>query len=168
MAEEKKKVKEQTSEVVEATRVDNMMTDTAITKAIEEIEQEKDARKKREAKRAICVATYVNRKTVLQLQRRRREDDITKEKLNKTKELLERLLGVETEIKDGKLCPTKKKIEKAQCLTPVEFEEETRKMNEDFDKKIRESTQLYDKQHKELRDSYEGDYRYYIRDYWDN
>lgn len=165
--EEKQATQPQENATAEGVRVDNMMTDTAITSAMEEIEKEKDEKKKRQAKRALCIATYVNRKTVLQLQQRRREDDITKEKLDATKVLLERLIGFETEIKDGKLVPTKKKVDAKLRLTPVEFEEETRKLNSDIAKKVDESNKLYRKNIEELRESYEGDWRYCIRDYWD-
>lgn len=166
MKEEKKNA-QQTDNVAEGLRNDNMMSDTAITNALSDIEKEKDDSKKRQAKRAICVATYVNRKTVLQLQQRRREDDITKEKLDKSKKLLERLIGFETEIKDGSLVPTKKKIDAKERLTPVEFEEETRKMSKEIAEKMKESNATYDKQHKELRNSYEGEYRYWINDFYD-
>ena len=174
MAKEKKEQKEAaqqtqtaTESVAEGTRQGNMMTDTAIENALAEIEKEKDDKKKREAKRALCIATYCNRKTLLQLQQRRREDDITKEKLNGTKELMERLLGFKTEIKDGALVPTKEKIDPKERLTPTEFESETSKLNTEIRKKIDESNTIYRKAENELRNSYEGDYRYWIRDYWD-
>ena len=105
---EEKKTQEVQSGVEGAIRTGNQVTDKAITDALAEIEKEKDDKKKRIAKKQLCIATYVNRKTLLQLQQRRREDDITKEKLNATKVLLERLLGVECEIKDGECVPTKK------------------------------------------------------------
>jgi hypothetical protein len=163
---EEKKGQEAQSGVEGAIRTGNQVTDKAITDALAEIEKEKDDKKKRIAKKQLCVATYVNRKTLLQLQQRRREDEITKEKLNATKSLLERLLGVECEIKDGECIPTKKKIDAKLVLTPTEHESETRKMEEEFSKKVQESDKQYDQAMKELRNSYEGEYRHYVEGYW--
>ena len=163
---EEKKTQEVQSGVEGAIRTGNQVTDKAITDALAEIEKEKDDKKKRIAKKQLCIATYVNRKTLLQLQQRRREDDITKEKLNATKVLLERLLGVECEIKDGECVPTKKKIDAKQVLTPTEHEVETKKMEGEFSKKVSESNKQYDQAMKELRNSYEGDYRHYVECYW--
>lgn len=143
----------------------NMLTDKAIKAALEEIEKEKDEKKKDQAKKALCVATYVNRKIRLQLQQRRREDDITKEKLDASKKLTERLIGFECEIKDGVLVPTDKKVDDKDRLTPNQLEDETRKLNEEFDNKFRESTKTYDEAVRELRDSFEGRYRYYLNEW---
>lgn len=169
--EEEKKVVETTTEQSEGTTVDairtgNQVTDKAIEDAVAEINKEKDDRKKRQAKKQLCIATYVNRKTLLQLQQRRREDDITKEKLTASKSLLERLLGVECEVKDGDCIPTKKKIDAKLRLTPTQHEEETKKMEEEFSKKISESDKKYNDAMKELRNSYEGEYRHYVEGYW--
>jgi len=169
MAKETKEVK--TPEVKDgvegAIRTGNQVTDKAITDALAEIEKEKDDKKKSIAKRQLCIATYVNRKTLLQLQQRRREDDITKEKLNASKSLLERLLGVECEIKDGECIPNpKKKIDAKLVLTPTEHETETKKMEEEFRKKVAESDKQFNDAIKELRNSYEGEYRHYVEGYW--
>ena len=168
MAKEKeeKKAQEATQGVEGAIRTGNQVTDTAIENALAEINKEKDDKKKRAAKKQICIATYVNRKTLLQLQQRRREDDITKEKLDATKKLVERVLGVECEIKDGELIPTKKKIDAKLVLTPTEHEAETKKMEEEFKKKVSESDKQYEDAMRELRNSYEGEYRHYVECYW--
>ena len=102
----------------------------------------------------------------MQLQQRRREDDITKEKLNASKELLERLLGVECEIKDGECIPTNKKIDAKLVLTPTEHEAETKKMEEEARKKVQESDKTFENAMRELRNSYEGEYRHYVECYW--
>lgn len=164
--EEKKGQETQQSSVESSIKTGNQITDKAIAAALEEINKEKDDRKKREAKKQLCVATYVNRKTLLQLQQRRREDDITKEKLSTSKSLLERLLGVECEIKDGECIPTKKKIDAKLLLTPTEHETETKKMEEEFRKKVMESNKQFDDAMRELRNSYEGEYRHYVESYW--
>ena len=164
--EEKKGQETQQSGVESSIKTGNQITDKAIEDALAEINKEKDDRKKREAKKQLCVATYVNRKTLLQLQQRRREDDITKEKLSTSKSLLERLLGVECEIKDGECIPTKKKIDAKLLLTPTEHETETKKMEEEFRKKVIESNKQFDDAMRELRNSYEGEYRHYVESYW--
>lgn len=164
--EEEKKVATNEENIVDAIRTGNQITDTAIEAALTEISKEKDDAKKREAKKQLCIATYVNRKIRLQLQQRRREDRITKEKLETSKQLLERLLGVECEIKDGECIPTKKKIDAANRLTPTQHEVELKKMEEETAKKIRESNKQFDDDLRELRNSYEGGYRYYVDSYW--
>ena len=151
----------------DAVRTGNEITDKAIQDAMAEIDKEKDDKKKRMAKKQLCIGTYVNRKTVYQLQQRRREDDITKEKLNASKVLLERLLGYECDIKDGECIPNlKKPIDKKNRLTPTEHEAETKKMEEEFKKKISESDKKYESDMRELRNSYEGEYRHYVECYW--
>lgn len=151
----------------DAVRTGNEITDKAIQDALAEIDKEKDDKKKRIAKKQLCIATYVNRKTVYQLQQRRREDDITKEKLNASKVLLERLLGFECDIKEGECVPNPKKpIDKKNRLTPTEHEDETKKMEEEFRKKISESDKKYESDMRELRNSYEGEYRHYVECYW--
>lgn len=164
--EEKKGQETQQSSVESSIKTGNQITDKAIAAALAEINEEKDDRKKKEAKKQLCIATYVNRKTLLQLQQRRREDDITKEKLSTSKSLLERLLGVECEIKDGECIPTKKKIDAKLLLTPTEHEIETKKMEEEFRKKVMESNKQFDDAMRELRNSYEGEYRCYVESYW--
>ena len=164
--EEKKGQETQQQGVESSIKTGNQITDKAIEDALVEINKEKDDKKKRQAKKQLCVATYVNRKTLLQLQQRRREDDITKEKLSASKALLERLLGVECEIKDGECIPTKKKIDAKQVLTPTEHEAETKKMEEEFRKKVQDSDKQFDDAMRELRNSYEGEYRHYVECYW--
>lgn len=168
MAEKKdeKKAAEAQESTTGSIRTGNQITDKAIEDALAEINKEKDDKKKREAKRQLCIATYVNRKTLLQLQQRRREDKLTKEKLEASKSLLERLLGVECEIKDGECIPTKKKIDAKLRLTPTEHESETKKMEEEFSKKRAESDKEFDAGMRELRNSYEGEYRHYVECYW--
>lgn len=143
----------------------NLIGNKAVDDALAEIAKEKDDRKKTEAKRALCIGTYYNQKTRLQLQQRRREDDITKEKLEGSKTLLERLIGFKTEIKDGSLVPTKDKIDEKDRLTPVQFEKETRNLNEEIDKKFRESNKTYEEAVRELKDSYEGQWRYCLNEW---
>lgn len=167
MAKEKEK-KEATTPAVanqeESVRDANLMTNNAVKAAFEEIEKEKDEKKKRDAKEAICILVYNNRVDRAELRKSRREEDIKKEKLTRSKELLERVLGVETEIqKDGSLLPTDKKIDETKKISPTEYKREKDAMKEDLRKKLRESNEIFDKEIAEIRSSYEGQWRYY----WD-
>lgn len=169
MAEKKEKKVAAQTETVEAEEndfsVNNMLGDKAIVDAMAEIEKEEDDKKKREAKESLMVATYHNVKTLIELRQRRREDKITKEKLEATKSLLERLIGKELEIKDGgKLVPTKNVIPADQRITPVQYKEEKRKLAEEIRKKMREASEKFDHEFAELKSSYAGQWRYY----WDD
>lgn len=160
-AAEKKEEKGVVAEIIS----DKLIDDKAVKAALEEINKEKDDRKKKAAKKALCIATYFNRKTRLQLLQRRSEDVITKEKLDASKKLLERLIGFETEIKDGILVPTDKKVPAEERLTSTQLEEEAKKLNDEMDKKFREADKEYTNAVRELRDSYEGEYRYYLNEW---
>lgn len=166
MAKEKEK-KEAAAPVVkneESVRDANLMTCDAVKAAFEEIEKEKDEKKKREAKEAINILVYNNRIDRAELRKSRREEEIKKEKLTRSKELLERVLGVETEIqKDGSLLPTDKKIDEDKKISPTEYKREKDAMKEDLRKKLRDSNEQFDKEVAEIRNSYEGAWRYY----WD-
>ena len=160
MAEKKNEVKTQEKDDF---KVGNLVNEPDLVEAaMADLKKDKDEKKKREIKDAIGMATFVNSKTRAELRARRREDDITKEKLDGTKKLLERLIGVETEIKDGCLVPTKTKC-KEPALTPTEYKDEKRKLEEEIRKKIQESNSELDKDLREIRNSYEGRYQYW----WD-
>lgn len=142
-----------------AVRDGNMITDVLALDAFKEIEKEKDEKKKRDAKQAICAATYMNMKTRAQLRARRREDDITKEKLTATKDLLERTIGVRCEITEGgRLKPTKEVVPEDQRLTLSEYREERDKLNQNIVKKMRESDEVLNKDVREIRESLESEY----------
>ena len=139
----------------------NLVNEPSLVEAaMADLKKDKDEKKKREIRDAIGMATYNNSKTRAELRARRREDDITKEKLEGTKKLLERLIGFETEIKDGCLAPTKNKC-KEPALTPNEYKEEKRKLEEDIEKKISESNKQLRKDLDEIKSSYEGRYQYW-------
>lgn len=160
MAEKKNEVKTQEKDDFKA---GNLVNEPSLVEAaMADLKKDKDEKKKREIKDAIGMATFVNSKTRAELRARRREDDITKEKLDGTKKLLERLIGFETEIKDGCLVPTKNKC-KESALTPTEYKDEKKKLEEDIRKKIQESDKELDKDLREIRNSYEGRYQYW----WD-
>ena len=133
-----------------------------VESAMTNIEKGKNEKKVREIEEAIGLATYTNSKTRAELRARRREDDITKEELDGTKKLLERLIGFECEIKNGVLVPTKNKC-KEPALTPVQYKDEKKKLKEEIRKKISESNKELDNDLREIRNSYEGRYAYW----WD-
>lgn len=140
-------------------KVNNLVNEPSLVEAaMADMQKEKDEKKKREIKEAIAKATYRNSKARAELLARRREDDITKEKLDGTKKLLERLIGFETEIKDGCLVPTKNKC-KEPAITPTEYDEEKDKLDAAINKKIAESNDKLKKDLTEIRSSYEGRYR---------
>jgi hypothetical protein len=141
----------------------NLVNEPALVEAaMANIKKSKDEKKTQEIETAIGMATFDNLKTRAELRARRREDDITKEKLDGTKVLLERLIGVECEIKDGCLVPTKNKC-KEPALTPVEYKDAKKELQKETDKKISESNKQLDKDMREIRNSYEGRYQYW----WD-
>ena len=141
----------------------NLVNEPALVEAaMANIKKSKDEKKTQEIETAIGMATFDNLKTRAELRARRREDDITKEKLDGTKVLLERLIGFECEIKDGCLVPTKNKC-KEPALSPVEYKDAKRDLQKDIDKKISESDKQLDKDKREIRNSYEGRYQYW----WD-
>ena len=141
----------------------NLVNEPALVEAaMANIKKNKDEKKTREIEDAIGMATFNNLKTRAELRARRREDDITKEKLDGTKVLLERLIGVECEIKDGCLVPTKNKC-KEPALSPVEYKDAKKELQKEIDKKISESNKQLDKDMREIRNSYEGRYQYW----WD-
>jgi len=141
----------------------NLVNEPALVEAaMANIKKNKDEKKTREIEEAIGMATFDNLKTRAELRARRREDIITKEKLDGTKVLLERLIGFECEIKDGCLVPTKNKC-KEPALSPVEYKDAKKELQKEIDKKISESNKELDKDMREVRSSYEGRYQYW----WD-
>lgn len=143
----------------------NVIKENVAMEAFKKIEEERDKKQQAEMVELICVSTYNNIKTRSELRARRREDDITKEKLDATKKLFERVCGFECQIdKSGKLIPDEKKpIPADQRLTLNEYKEEKNKLEEDFRKKSSESDAVLNKDLQELRNSYEGRFRYW----WD-
>lgn len=104
----------------------NKMEEDIVKAAEEQIKKEKDDKKKQEMKLAILEATYINNRELLELRKRRKEANATKEALAATKENLDALKG-------GK-------------LTPREYE----KALSEVAKKKAEEFQKIDKNHQEL------------------
>lgn len=157
---EKKKEESKTQEVNDfKTYIDEA---ALVDAALEDDKKAKDEDTKRKIRDVLGCATYDNVKTRAELRARRREEEITKERLNGTKLLVERLIGRKCEIKDGRLVPTKEKCTEPR-ISHIEYKDEKRKLKDEISKKISESNKQLDKDLRELRDSYEGRYAYW----WD-
>jgi hypothetical protein len=150
MAEKAKKEKTSTVElneenVKDQVKAGNLLKDTNVQTALENIKKKEDERQVREATNMIMCAKYVNTKELLQLRARRREEKATKEALTKSKELLDKALAGE--------------------ITPTEYKTEKDKLSEEKRKAIQESNKELDSDMRELRNSYTGEYRYMAE--WD-
>lgn len=148
MAKETKKAASNEVAVTEENVLDqikngNLMKETNVKAAIDEIEKRKDEKQKNEAINMICAAKYSNSKALLELRARRREEKNTKEYLTKTKELLDNVLA-------GK-------------ITPTEHKKQRDDLREEFRKKNRESDNQLTEEMQELRNSFEGRWQYW----WD-
>ena len=143
MAKETKKVEVAKTVVDENNVLDtikngNKKPDGLAEEVKTEIAEEEKKKKKSILKEKILKAGYWNKKELLQLRQRRREEKATKEALTRSKEQLDNLAS-------GK-------------ITPVEYEEELKKSQQEKEKAIRESNEAYRKELRELQNSLEGDY----------
>lgn len=146
MAKDKDKEKKaQTSQVTEDSVMDEIRKGNLIDEEVIKIGDEKDAedekeRKVREYRKAKNQAKYTNRKALLELRERRRQEKATKEWLDKTKSAFDRLCGGE--------------------ITPLEYKEERRKMAEEKEKAFRDSDTQFTKEVSELRNAFPGYWSY--------
>lgn len=129
--------------VMEQIKNGNLLKESNVKAALEEIEKQKDEKQKKEAMDMICVAKYSNSKALLELRARRREEKNNKEFLTETKTLLDEALG-------GK-------------ITPVDYRKKRDDLREEFRKKNRESDKQLSEEMQELRESFEGRWQYW----WD-
>jgi hypothetical protein len=147
------------------------------TKAVkEQIEKENDERKQAELKRIMLKAGYRRLYALLQLRARRREDDITLEKLKRAEILEDSVAGFELSEekikrhggKDGKLTIGEETFELKKdqevwvpaTITPSEYADKERELNADIRKKMSESDTQLSKEIAELRKKYPGYYSY--------
>ena len=144
---EKKDVKKPTElneeNVIDSIKKGNILQEEHVKAAMAEIQKGKDEKKKNEAIELICRADYRNKKELLHLRARRREERITKEILTKTATLKDEVLA-------GK-------------HTLLEFEALVSKLTDEKNKRFDESDEVYQKELRELKNSYEAQYAYY----WD-
>lgn len=117
--------------VMDEIRNGNLMSDLINEKAEKEIKDEEEARKVRVLKEAKMKSRYLNRKALLNLRARRREEKATKAYLEKTQELMNDLSG-------GK-------------ITPTEYDTKISEAFGESRKAIRESNDQLNKEKEELR-----------------
>lgn len=130
--------------VVEKLMKGNLVTDIA-DKAAEEIRQDEEKRKISQVKEIVKCADYFRIKELLNVRKDRAKAKITLDILKKRTELLARLLGKQ---EDGTAVPNDQKI------TPNEFRELSKKIDEDQRKQMNDLNNEYEKHDHELRDKY--------------
>lgn len=157
--EETKKVNVTTVDednVMEQIRKGNLMPTTLHKKVKAEMEEEEEKKKIRLLKNAIGKATLEQRRTLLQLRARRREDKITKEKLTRASELLDKLTGICSKPGDN----FNKPLDEKELITPTQYKTELEKLDKDISDKISESNKTLNVELNELYNSEVGCYRY--------
>lgn len=136
--------------VVEKLVKGNLVTDIA-DKAAEEIRQDEEKRKISQVKEIVKCADFLRIKELLNVRKDRAKAKITLDILKKRTELMARLLGKD---ENGTAVPDDQKI------TPNEFRELSKKIDEDQRKQMTELNQEYDKHDRELRDKYPNSWCY--------
>lgn len=157
--EETKKVNVTTVDednVMEQIRKGNLMPTTLHEKVKAEMEEEEEKKKIQLLKNAIGKATLEQRRTLLQLRARRREDKITKEKLTRASELLDKLTGICSKPGDN----FNKPLDEKELITPTQYKTELEKLDKDISEKISESNRTLNAELNELYNSEVGRYRY--------
>lgn len=157
--EETKKVNVTTVDednVMEQIRKGNLMPTTLHEKVKAEMEEEEEKKKIQLLKNAIGKATLEQRRTLLQLRARRREDKITKEKLTRASELLDKLTGICSKPGDN----FNKPLDEKELITPTQYKTELEKLDKDISEKISESNRTLNTELNELYNSEVGRYRY--------
>lgn len=142
--------------VMETIRKGNLMPSTLHEKVQKELADEKEEKQKHLLKNAICKATYEQRHALLTLRARRREDDITKEKLVRASELLDKLTGICSKPGDD----LGKQLDEKELITPIQYKDELQKLETEINKKIADSNKQLNDEIRELNSSEIGCYRY--------
>lgn len=142
--------------VMETIRKGNLMPSTLHEKVQKELADEKEEKQKHLLKNAICKATYEQRHALLTLRARRREDDITKEKLVRSSELLDKLTGICSKPGDD----LGKQLDEKELITPIQYKDELQKLETEINKKIADSNKQLNDEIRELNSSEIGCYRY--------
>ena len=165
-----------TDNVMEQVRKGNLVDAALTKKVLDDIAKEQDENKARELKRIVLKAAYHRILALIQLRSRRREGEITKEKLQRAEILEDQVAGfmlTEDKIKkhggkDNKLTVGGDTYELKEgeevwvpaTITAVEYYEKERELNADIRKKMSESDTELDKNTRELRKQYPGYYSY--------
>lgn len=130
--------------VLDSIKSGNKMPDGLSKEVMDEIAKEEKEKKASVLKSAILKASYWNKKELLQLRSRRREEKVTKEALTRSKEALDKLCGGE--------------------ITPIEYETLLKESKKKKVEAINDSNATYRSELRELQASLEGNY---VWD-WDN
>lgn len=126
--------------VLDSIKNGNKMPEGLAKEVMQKIADEEKEKKSSELKSAILKAGYWNKKELLQLRSRRREEKITKDALTRSKEVLDKLCGGE--------------------ITPTEYEKLLKESNIDKNKAVQESNKTYREELRELQNSLNGSYVY--------
>lgn len=115
----------ESKDIVDQIKDENKFEDQNVKAAKEQIEKEKNEKKRNELMNIMQMADYVNKRELLELRKRRKEEAATKEALTESKQLLDEIMA-------GKLTPTeyKKKLKEVDKKKGDAFDQIERENNE--------------------------------------
>lgn len=124
--------------VLDSIKNGNKMPEGLAKEVMDNIAKEERDKKSSELKQTILKASYWNKKELLQLRSRRREEKITKEALSRSKEALDKLCGGE--------------------ITPTEYNKLLDESNQAKRKAVADSNNIFKEELAELKNSLAGNY----------
>ena len=124
--------------VLDSIKNGNKMPEGLTKEVMDNIAKEERDKKSSELKQTILKASYWNKKELLQLRSRRREEKITKEALSRSKEALDKLCGGE--------------------ITPTEYNKLLDESNATKRKAVADSNSVLKEELAELKNSLAGNY----------
>ena len=124
--------------VLDSIKNGNKMPEGLAKEVMDNIAKEERDKKSSELKQTILKASYWNKKELLQLRSRRREEKITKEALSRSKEALDKLCGGE--------------------ITPTEYNKLLDESNATKRKAVADSNSVLKEELTELKNSLAGNY----------
>lgn len=124
--------------VLDSIKNGNKMPEGLAKEVMDNIAKEERDKKSSELKQTILKASYWNKKELLQLRSRRREGNITKEALFRSKEALDKLCGGE--------------------ITPTEYNKLLDESNQVKRKAVADSNNVFKEELAELKNSLAGNY----------
>lgn len=124
--------------VLDSIKNGNKMPEGLAKEVMDNIAKEERDKKSSELKQTILKASYWNKKELLQLRSRRREEKITKEALSRSKEALDKLCGGE--------------------ITPTEYDKLLDESNQAKRKAVADSNNVFKEELAELKNSLAGNY----------
>lgn len=127
----------ESKDIVDQIKDENKFEDQNVKAAKEQLQKEKDEKKRNELMLIMQMADYVNKRELLELRKRRKEEAATKEALTASKVLLDEILA-------GKLTPAeyKKKLKEVDKKKGDTFDQIERDNNE-YIKELRENYPTY-------------------------